>query len=354
MARRKNSFLRKVIISLIFVLTVTASLGIYVAYKAVYQSNVQLGEKKSEIIYIPTGASFTDVLYILNKHQILKNQASFEWVAEKKNYKKNIKPGKYRVLARMSNNKLVNLLRAGIQEPVEINFNGIRTKQQLISRLAVRLEADSADLYQALNNNNYLRKFGFNAQNVLALFIPNTYEFYWNTSVDEFFEKMHNEYSKIWNEERMKKSRNMRLSPVQVSILASIVQAEQCCDYEEKRKIAGLYLNRLRKGMLLQSDPTVIYGIGNFNIQRVSYEQLRSDSPYNTYRYKGLPPGPIAFTKVSSIDAVLNYEENDYIYMCAKEDFSGMHYFSKNFRKHCEYADKYRRALNQRNIRGSK
>jgi UPF0755 protein len=354
MAKKKSSFLKKFIISLVFVFSAIMLGGSYFAYKAIYRPNVNLGGKKSEIIYIPTGSTFEDVMHILVENGILKNKASFEWLAERKNYKKNIKPGKYRILAKMGNNSLINLLKGGIQEPVEINFTGIRTKQQLISRLSKRIEADSADLHHAFNDNSYLSKYGFNSKNILALFIPNTYEFYWNTSVDDFFEKMYSEYQKVWTQERMQKATSMGLSPVQATILASIVQGEQCCDYEEKRKIAGLYLNRLRKGMLLQSDPTVIYGIGNFNIQRLSFEQLRYDSPYNTYKYKGLPPGPIGFVKISSIDAVVNFESNDYIYMCAKEDFSGMHYFSNSFRQHCEYADKYRKALNKKNIRGSR
>jgi UPF0755 protein len=354
MAKKKSSFFRKITTSIILVFLITASIGGYYAYKKIYKSNVNLGGKKSQIIYIPTGSSFNDVLHILNENNILKDKATFEWLAEKKNYKKHIKPGKYRILSKMSNNALINLLRAGIQEPVELNFNGIRTKEQLVSRLAKRIEADSVDLLNAFKSSDYLSNYGFNSKNVLALFVPNTYEFYWNTSVDEFFERMADEYKKVWTQERLDKASKLSLSPTQVTVLASIVQAEQCCDYEEKRKIAGLYLNRLRSNMLLQSDPTVIYAIGDFSIQRISFEQLRYDSPYNTYRYKGLPPGPIGFVKTSSIDAVLNYEDNDYIYMCAKEDFSGLHNFSKNFRQHCEYADKYRRALNKRNIHGSR
>ncbi len=336
---------------MVLIMLITGLIGGYYAYKVIYQSNVNLGERKSQIIYIPTGSSFDDVIAILGTNNILKNRATFEFLSEKKKYKNNIKPGKYRILANMSNNELINLLRAGIQESVKINFNGIRTKQQLVSRISKRIEADSADLYDAMNDNTYLSKFGFNSDNVLALFIPNTYEFFWNTSTDEFFEKMALEYKKVWTKERKRQAAKIGFSQIDVTILASIVQGEQCCDYEEKRKIAGLYINRLNKGMALQSDPTVIYAIGDFSIQRVSYHQTQLNLPHNTYVNKGLPPGPIGFVKTSSIDAVLNYDHNDYIFMCAKEDLSGKHYFSKNYAQHCVYAQKYRGVMNRLGIK---
>jgi UPF0755 protein len=348
---KKSSFFKKLVISFVFIFLISALVGGYYAYKVIYQPNVNLGKQKSRIIYIPTGSSFDDVISVLGKNNILKDRATFEFLSEKKNYKNNIKPGKYRILARMSNNALINLLRGGIQEPIIINFNGIRTKEQLVARVARRIEADSADLYDAMNDDDYLGKYRFNSDNVLALFIPNTYEIFWNTSTDEFFERMAKEYRKVWTEERKQQAAQLGFSQVEVAILASIVQAEQCCDYEEKRKIAGLYINRLKKKMALQSDPTVIYAIGDFSIDRVSYKQTRLNLRHNTYRNKGLPPGPINFVQVSSIDAVLNYDKNDYIFMCAKEDLSGKHYFSKTYEQHCGYAKKYRHAMDKLGIR---
>jgi UPF0755 protein len=350
MAKQKKSFLKKLIIATLLIVLIVGGVGGYYAYKTIYQANVNLGEKKSEIIYIPTGSTFDDVIRILGENNILKNRATFELLAEKKKYKNNIKPGKYRILANMSNNALVNLLRAGIQEPIKINFNGLHTVEELIGRVGRRIEADSFALQQAIRDNRYLSNYGFNTDNVQALFIPNTYEFYWNTSVDQFFDRMAKEYKAFWNDERKMKAKAMGYSQTDVTTLASIVQAEQCCDNEEKKVIAGLYLNRLKDGMALQSDPTVIYALGDFSIQRVSYEQTRVDSPYNTYMNKGLPPGPIGFAQQSSIDAVLNHVSNEYIYMCAKEDLSGKHYFAKNYEQHCVYAKKYRDALNSRNI----
>ena len=350
MAKQTRSFSKKIITSIILILLISCGVGGYFAYKAIYQSNVNLGDKRSEIIYIPTGSNFNDVVRILSENNILKECSSFEFLAEKKKYVNAVRPGKYRILAKMNNNALINLLRAGIQEPVELNFNGIRTKTQLISRLCRRIEADSLSLYHAMNDNGYLRKYGFNSDNVQALFIPNTYQFYWNTSVDEFFERMAKEYKTFWTNARKKKAKAIGFSQIDVAILASIVQAEQCCDKEEKKIIAGLYINRLKQNKLLQSDPTVIFVLGDFTIQRVSYEQTQMNIPYNTYVYKGLPPGPIGFATESSIDAVLNYYKNDYIYMCAKEDLSSKHNFAKTYDQHCANANKYRNAMDSRGI----
>ncbi len=350
MAKGKSSFLKKIIISIVLILLIGGGIGGYYAYKTIYQSNVNLGDKKSEIVYIPTGSTFEDVIRILGENNILKNRSTFELLAEKKKYKNNIKPGKYRILAKMSNNALVNLLSAGIQEPIKINFNGLHTVDEFISRVGRRIEADSNALKQAILDNGFLSKYGFNQDNVQGLFIPDAYEFYWNTSAEQFFDRMAKEYKTFWNDERKRKVKAIGYSQTDVMTLASIVQGEQCCDNEEKKIIAGLYINRLKDKMPLQSDPTVIYAIGDFTIQRVSYDDKNIDSPYNTYKIAGLPPGPIGFAQQSSIDAVLNYDANDYIYMCAKEDLKGKHYFAKTFEQHKVYAKKYHDALNARNI----
>ena len=350
MAKKKKSFFKKIVIALLLILIIVGGVGGYFAYKAIYQPNVNSVDKKSLIIYIPTGSTFDDVIRILSDNNILKNRATFEFLAEKKKYKNAVKPGKYRILATMNNNSLINLLRAGIQEPVELNFNGIKTKYQLISRLCRRIEADSISLYRAMNDNGYLGKYGFNPDNIQAFFIPDTYEFYWNTSVDQFFERMAKEYKAFWTDARKKKAREIGFSQTEIVVLASIVQAEQCCDNDEKKVIAGLYLNRLKQDMLLQSDPTVIFAIGDFSIQRVSFEDTHFESPYNTYINKGLPPGPIGFAQESSVDAVLNNNKNSYLFMCAKEDLSGRHYFATTYEQHCIFAQKYRDALNGKNI----
>ena len=348
MAKKKKSFLLKIFISLFVITLLGVGAGVYWILK---KPNVSLGDKKSKIIYIKTGSSFEDVLGVLYDNNVLINRTSFEWLAERKNYKKNIKPGKYRVLARMGNNELINLLRAGVQEPVDIILSNIRTKEQLVSRVCLRLEADSIEMSDKLNDNTYMGKYGFNSANAIALFIPNTYQFYWNTSADQFMDRMAKEYKKFWTDGKKQKAKETGLSQADVITLASIVQAEQYRFNDEKKIIAGLYLNRLKIKMPLQSDPTLIFASGNFSICRVLNEDKEIDSPYNTYKNSGLPPGPICLPELSSVDAVLNYQPNNYIYMCAKEDFSGRHNFSKTLDQHNIFAAKYRVALNKKNIK---
>ncbi|MBN8703929.1 MAG: endolytic transglycosylase MltG [Bacteroidetes bacterium] len=351
MAKKIKSIFKKIILGLIVVVGLSSAITGVLVYWVIYKPNVSLGTKKSQFIYIKTGATFDDVVNLLFDNKIIINKKSFVWLANKKKYTAAVKPGKYRLLARMGNNELINILRAGIQEPVFINFAGLRTPEQLITRVCNRLEADSLEMKQKFNDSGYISKYGFTKDNFSALFIPNTYEFYWNTSVDEFLERMAKEYRTFWTEERKAKARKLQLSQTEVAVLASIVQGEQWRFNDEKPIIAGLYINRLEKGMLLQSDPTVIYAVGDFTINRVLNADKEIDSPYNTYKYKGLPPGPIGFPEVSSLDAVLNYQHNDYLFMCAKEDLSGRHYFAKTYEQHQVYATKYREALNRLNIK---
>lgn len=351
MGAKKKNWFKSIIKAVLIIILVIGAIGGYLAYKYLYMPNVNMENKKSTIIYIPTGSTFEDVVDILSDNELLKNPESFKWLAKEKKYTKAVKPGKYRVLAKMSNSALINLLRLGKQEPVEINFTGLHTVNELMLRVGRRIEADSTALIRAVEDENYIGKFGFTKDNIQAFFIPGIYEFYWNTSVDEFFQRMATAYKTFWNDSRKKQAKALGLTQTQVYILASIVQGEQCCDKEEKKVIAGLYLNRLKQGMALQSDPTVVYAIGNFNIQRVSLEQIKyTNSPYNTYLHEGLPPGPIGFAQESSIDAVLNFTSNEYLYMCAKDDLTGKHCFSKTFEQHKIYAKKYRQALDDRNI----
>lgn len=326
--------------------------GGYFIYNWIYGSNVYLNGKKSVVIFIPTGSVYDDVLEILRKENIIKDERSFNWVAKEKKYKEHVRPGRYRVLAGMSNSELINMLRAGNQEPVILTFNTIHTKQQLAGRVGARLEADSAELLKMLNDGEYLNtKFGLNTDNILSLFVPDSYEFYWNTNAEEFMQRMAKEYKNFWSQERKNKAKLAGLTQSQVSILASIVQEEQNRFDDEKPIVAGLYINRLHKNMLLQSDPTVRFAIGDFSLNRILNKDLEIDSPYNTYKFTGLPPGPICIPEVTSLDAVLSYDHNDYIYMCAKDDFSGRHNFSKTLEQHLVYAKKYQLALNQKNIK---
>jgi UPF0755 protein len=341
----------KIFLTLTIILLGGAS-AFYWFYKDVYFPNVDLGNEKSVVVFILTGSTYDDVKKILADKQILKNEKSFDWVAEQKKYKNNIKPGRYRVTKNMSNNELINMLRSGNQEAVTLTFNNIRTKQQLSGRVARKLEVDSNELYKVLNDDELMmEKFGLKGQAVLSMFIPNSYQFYWNTSAEEFLKRMAAEYKKFWTEERKQKSKTINLSQTEVAVLASIVQEEQNRFDDEKKIIAGLYINRINKKMPLQSDPTVKFALGDFGRTRILNKDLEIDSPYNTYKNTGLPPGPICIPEISSLDAVLNYEKNNYLFMCAKEDFSGRHNFSKTLEQHNVYAAKYRKALDARNIK---
>ena len=250
----------------------------------------------------------------------------------------------------MSNNDLVNLLRSGKQSPVKLTFNTIRTYEDLAGKVANQIEADSISLLKALRNPDLANKYGFSTATFFTLFIPNTYEFYWNTSAEEFIQRMAREYKSFWNESRRAKAKAIGLSQSEVAILASIVQAEQMSHPDERPKVAGLYLNRLKRGMRLQSDPTLVFAIGDFSINRVLNQHKSIQSPYNTYLYSGLPPGPINLPELSSLEAVLNPEQHSYLYMCAKADFSGYHHFSKTLSQHNVYAKEYQRELNRRKI----
>jgi UPF0755 protein len=328
--------------------------GIYIAYygySLVYESNVNLKGKSSDYFYIRTGSDFNKVLKDLTEQQVIVHSASFERLAELKHYRTRIKPGRYRIREGMNNNQLLNMFRAGLQEPITISFNMIRTREQLASRIGKKLEADSAQILELLNDRGFAARNGFNRDNILAVFIPNTYQFYWNTSSTEFLERMVREYKAFWNESRKARARAISLSQTDVSILASIVQAEQSRFEDEKPIIAGLYINRLREGMPLQSDPTLIYAMGDFTITRVLNADKDIASPYNTYKHSGLPPGPICLPEISSLEAVLNYFSSHYIYMCAKEDFSGRHNFSETIQQHSIYARRYREALDKHNIK---
>jgi UPF0755 protein len=346
---KSSGFLKKVIISSIVLFIVIGGATAYFSYTKIYKPNVELSGKEQAYLFIKTGSNFEDVLANLTEHHFIKNASSFQWVAERKGYKNKVKPGKYKIKKNMSNNELVNLLRSGEQEPVNLVFNEARTKQDFLEVIHNQIEADKEDLNQLINDDDFLKEFGVDSKNVMTLFVPNTYEFYWNTSANQFIERMAKEYDKFWTKNRIQKAQKLGLTKAEVSILASIVQQESRV-VDEQPVIAGVYLNRLKKGMRLQADPTVIFAIGDFTIKRVLNEYLDYDSPYNTYKYAGLPPGPICLPYGTTIDAVLNRKAHSYIYFCAKEDFSGRHNFASNIAQHDRNAAAFRRALNARKI----
>ena len=300
-------------------------------------------------LYIPTGSNLDDVVAIIKAQQILNNTESFKWVASKMNFK-NIKPGKYKITKGLSNIELVRLLRSGKQEPIKLTFQNIRLKTDFAGYIGKNFEIDSLAFLNMLDSIDLVRQYGFDEETIFCMFIPNTYEMYWNTSKEKFFERMQKEYVKFWHTERLAQAKAIGLSPVQASILASIVDQEALLNREMVR-IAGVYMNRLNRGIKLEADPTVIFANGDFTVKRVLYKLLQKDSPYNTYKYNGLPPGPICMPSVAAIDAVLHFEKHNYIYFCAKEDFSGLHNFASNVTEHQMNAKKFQQALNNRGIK---
>ncbi|MEA3317340.1 MAG: endolytic transglycosylase MltG, partial [Bacteroidota bacterium] len=235
------------------------------------------------------------------------------------------------------------------QKPLKLVFNNIRNIENLAGRVAKKIEADSSAIVNLMHNNKFIEELGFNKYTYTCIFIPNTYEFWWNTSAKSFVLRMHKEYLKFWNTERKAKAKKLNLSKEEVITIASIVD-EETYKNDEMPRIAGVYINRLRKRIPLQADPTIKFAVGDFSIKRVLTKHLKTESPYNTYKHYGLPPGPISIPSIAAIDAVLNYEHHKYLYFCAKDDFSGYHNFAKNLYEHNRNARAYRRALNKKRI----
>ena len=315
----------------------------------IWGANVKKDIAKTEF-KIPSGSSYDDVFKLLKKKKILYNYSSFDFLATVMKYKKNkVAPGRYILKPGMSNRELISMFRAGLQTPLNITFNNVRTVEELVGKISHYIEADSSEIVELLHDSSYIADLGYNKYNILTMFIPNTYQFFWNTDPDDFIERMKKEHDKFWNEERRTKAQNIGLKPDEVFTLASIVEKETLAK-EEKPVIASVYLNRLKKGMLLQADPTVVYASKDFGLQRVLNKHLKIDSPYNTYKYKGLPPGPICMPDVGTIDSVLNAKDTDYLFFCAKPNGHGRHAFAKTNRQHVNNANKYRRWLNENKI----
>jgi len=318
-------------------------------YQYLFKPNVILKNRSYDYLYIPTGSGFDQVKKIIKEKKILKNTISFEWTARQKHYVNKVRAGKYRITNGMSNNALINLLRSGRQEPVKVTFQNIRNREELAGKISCQIEADSISILNLLLDDKFMDQYGINALNSITLFIPNTYEFYWNTSAEMFVSRMARENNKFWNEGRKAKCRRTGLSRQQVAILASIIEKETSRD-KEKPVIAGVYMNRLSKGWPLQADPTIIFAWNDYTIKRLLHKHIMIISPYNTYAHTGLPPGPICLPSIASIDAVLNFENHDYMYFCAKDDLSGYHVFAETLPEHNRNAKKYQSAIKKLNL----
>lgn len=345
-ASSKSGIFKKFIIALVLIIVVALGITCVIYYLNYFGPNVT---DKEEYLYIHTGATYADVYDTIKTKHMVKDTATFSWAAQNMKYITRVKPGKYRLKPGMSNRALINMLASGTQEPVTLSFHTMRKKEQFAVFVSKKIEPDSTAILNLLDSAAFVKQYGFTTDDVYTMFLPNTYQLYWNTSPEKFFKKMYAAYQAFWTPERKQKAAAINLNPVQVSILASIVDAEALHD-DEMPTIAGLYLNRLNKGMKLESDPTVIFALNNFNIHRVLNKDLTVVSPYNTYVHTGLPPGPVMMPSVNALNAVLDYKKTDYLYMCAKADFSGYHAFATNVADHLVNAHAFQKALSERHI----
>ena len=317
-------------------------------YNKIYKPNTI----KEGFVYIKTNSTLKDVENELRP--FLKRVQPFVWVAKRKKYGNVIRAGKFKIPKGISNNDLINLLRGGKQTPVKLVFNNQHRLENLAGRIATQIEADSVSILNAMQDKSFLSHNGFSEKSALGMYVPNSYELYWNTSAEQFRDRMLKEYNSFWNTKRTEQAKSLNLSKTKVIALASIVQKETA-KVSERPIVAGLYLNRIKRNIPLQADPTIIYALKekfgqDFQVKRVLNKDLKIDSPYNTYQNRGIPPALIAMPDISSIDAVLQSTKHNYIYMCADVDKPGYHAFASTLRQHNRNAAKYHRWMNQQGI----
>lgn len=344
--KKKTSNLKKSLKVISIVIAVVFAYLLYILFfPTIFPTN-----KEKAYLCIPDSTNFDGVISLLEENATVSNTLAFEQVAGLLQYGEKIRSGRYALKSGMNNFQLIRILRSGRQTPVQLSFNNIRTKAQLAGRLGSQLMADSVSILNLLNDSAYLTQYNLNPNTSVALFIPNTYEVFWNINAQELFERMNKEYTKFWTDERKAKAAEIPFTLAEVSTLASIVE-EETNNKADRPMVAGLYINRLKQDMPLQADPTVKFALGDFSIKRILFGHLRTKSPYNTYKNKGLPPGPIRVSTPKAIDAVLNYSHHNYIYMCASQTLNGEHKFAVSWEEHSRNAKNYQQKLNQLNIR---
>lgn len=341
--------MRKFLKYTFLILLLAGAAGGGYGYWQAFRDNINPQLKDGFALHIPRGSDFEYVVAQLEAQQVLKSVSSFRQVAKVRKYDQLVKPGRYEIKHGMNNWKLVEKLRAGDQDQMKLRFGSHRTIDEVAGEIARQVDLDSASLSGKFRDAGFLEPYGVNPKTIRNLLIPNTYFVYWTLTEAELFAKLKTNFDEFWNADRKAKAEAQNLSIHEVMTLASIVQSETYMT-DERPTVAGLYLNRLRQKIPLQADPTLIYAANDFTIRRVLNEHKLIDSPYNTYMYAGLPPGPINNPELSAIEAVLNPEQHDYIYMCAKADFSGHHNFSKTLSQHNQYAREYQAALNKQKV----
>ena len=337
---------KKILIPLIIFSTILTTGSVY-TYQMLYSPNFLINAEDKFII-IEENTDFNELIKKLEDDTLINDILSFSFLSKLMEYQENIKIGAYKVKMNMSNYEMITMLRSGNQTPIKLTFSYARKIEDLAEKITTKLKMSKDDLLNYLNENinNYS---GFKKTDIISIFLPDTYEVYWNISPEKLTNKMYSEYKKFWNEERLSKLDKINLNQKEAIVLASIVASESRM-LDEADRIAGLYINRLNRNMRLQADPTLIFAANDFTIRRVLNKHKKIKSPYNTYIHRGLPPGPIRLASKKYIDAVLNYEKHNYIYMCAKEDFSGYHAFATNLSDHNRNAKKFQLALNMRKI----
>ncbi|MFY0608075.1 MAG: endolytic transglycosylase MltG [Cyclobacteriaceae bacterium] len=336
------------IAAFMIVFAVMLSSFAFYSYQMLYTPNILI-DQEDKLFTIPAGMGFKELQNKLYDERIVNDLVSFSFLSKVKGYDERIKPGLYLLKSDMSNTEAINLLRSGNQTPVKITFNSVRKIEELANKLSMTLQMDSADIAPFLLSDSIAQSYGFNAQTFIAMFLPNTYEVYWTITPKELLDRMKKEYDKYWTTERVQMAEAKGLTPVEVVTLASIVDAETNM-MSEAPTIAGVYLNRLEKGYKFQADPTLKFAMNNFEIKRLLNKDMEFESPYNTYKYFGLPPGPINMPSIAAVEAVLNAEDHRFLYFCAKPDFSGYHVFANTLIEHNKNAHALHRVLNQNKI----
>ncbi len=330
-------------LAIFLILSILTISFIFYGYQIFLTPNILI-DKDDRVFIIRSGATFRKVQEDLGKGSFVNDMVSFSFLARLYGYDKSIIPGRYTLRRNMTNREAIRVLKSGSRQAVNITFTNVRLIDELSEKITRNTGVSPTEFNNALDDFISSNQEGFNRKNVIGMFLPNTYEVYYNVLPDELIDRMLGEYKKFWNDERLAKAKALGLTPLEVSTLASIVQAESV-KKEEAPVIAGLYINRLKKDIPLQADPTLVFAVGDFTIKRVLNEHKAIDSPYNTYKYAGLPPGPINMPQIATIDAVLNHQQHNYIYMCAREDFSGFHNFATTLTEHNRNAQKYQTAL---------
>ncbi len=341
--------MKKFLLRFVIIVILIGLSGVYWVYCQIFHVNTV--HQEAQFIHIASGTEKDKLVRLLKENEVLRDENSFLRVAQWMKYE-SVKPGRYLLKTDLNNRTLVSLLRSGSQAPVDVTISAARKIEEIASQVSKIIEADSISIISAFSNVNWLAENQLDLNEAITMVIPNTYEMYWNTSGEEFVNRMVKEHESFWTRnDRLKKLENLSLTKPEVSTLASIVEKESI-QLDERPAIAGVYLNRLDRDIPLQADPTVVFAVNDFSIRRVLNRHLEIDSPYNTYKYPGLPPGPICMPSISSIDAVLDAEQHDYLFFCAKPGYNGRHAFARTNAEHERNARIYRRWLSSEGIRG--